>query len=270
MRASTRHACLCVFALTACAGGVAAPVVPTDPAAPAAHSPPRNELVLEASWDMVDRRADPACEKDPRGTVRVDGTTGRLSYARCSGTKTIRDRALDPRELSAVADLASKLVRASSPVTAPPKFGCPRIHWRDASGSYESDPRFCEYGAADEEGGFALRDVIDLLGGLRGDEVCGGPTSLDCPGGASCGMHDGLLPYAFGRCLPELKPGEVTISCLALAYCPKGWREPTEATACEGTAAAHCRFVSAGCGDERLCVKCGPNESCAGGPPVPP
>jgi hypothetical protein len=122
----------------------------------------------------------------------------------------------------------------------------------------------------ERDGAWAIEDAVELLSAWRlaadADGICGGPLGRACKTNGTCGSRHGLEAYAFGRCVYPAAPGTFSITCAAFAYCPEGWKD-TAGAGQECSATSPCRYASAGCGDETLCMKCGASEVCPGGPP---
>lgn len=70
---------------------------------------------LPASWAFAAAACGGAAAPPSAPVVRIDAATGRLWFAVCSGAKVVRERALYPREVSAVVDLVARLQRTPSP-----------------------------------------------------------------------------------------------------------------------------------------------------------
>jgi hypothetical protein len=251
-----------VALVAACETERSRPLAPVVPAGPGLPMPPPS-LIVDAEWVMYDWRPDPDCERDATGTVHIDAAARTFTLSTCAGTKVRVNRTLGDRELAAISALLARLPTLPPTITLRPSK-CPHIRWRDGDGEHLSSLETCTQG----EEADAVVDLIELFAGLRdAGAVCGGPASIPCDDGRACGERQGLVPYAFGRCQPDpsMTP---TILCTAIAYCSEGWRESTllpRACAARGT----CRWMSARCGDERLCEKCGPGDTCRGGPPLP-
>ncbi len=229
-------------------------------------------IELDLVWMPPDGAPHLDCKDDPTRYAHVDLESKAFSFAACRAKKVVIERRLDDREAAALAELVSRLPRGAAPKSIAPIAPCPRLHWRGTEGEHETGWQLCvqptTLSTSAREEAIRVEDVMNLLAGASRspsrDGICGGPLSHACKQPAACGSRNGIVPYAFGTC-----SSGSSVVCAAIAYCPFGWKDCTLSEE-ECTKAPHrCRFVSAGCADERLCEKCGATEVCPGGERAP-